>query len=286
MDKTVVIIGANGQLGSDISEALAVHQFKIIELTHEDIEVSNFENCLSVLSAFSPSILINTSAYHNLDQCEQNPVVSYTVNSLGPRNLALICNRLRSTLVHISTDYVFDGQTSIPYIEEDLANPLNIYGQTKLAGEYAIESVAERFFILRTSAVYGKHTCRAKGHNFIQLMLKLYKERDELRVVDNEIVTPTYTIDLANQINCLILSDSEEYGLYHATCEGQTSWYNFAKEIFNFLDLDVNLNIAASDEFPQKIPRPLYSVLENRKLKSIGLNVMRPWKESLFDYLS
>jgi dTDP-4-dehydrorhamnose reductase len=161
---------------------------------------------------------------------------------------------------------------------------LSVYGNTKLAGEYFVRSTLDRHFLLRTSAIYGKSPCRAKsGLNFIQLMLKLAKERGEVRVVDSEFVTPTPTPDLARQM--VALSRSESYGLYHATAEGACSWFEFAREIFTLTNTKVNLKVAGPDEFPAKVPRPKYSVLENHELKRLGLNTFRPWQEGLQDYL-
>ena len=186
--------------------------------------------------------------------------------------------------MHVSTDYVFDGGKGSPYVEEDNPRPLNAYGISKLAGEHFVRSTTDKHFVLRTSALYGKSPCRAKGGlNFIELMLKLAKERDELRVVDSEVVTPTSTAELAQQI--VELSRSDCYGLYHATAEGRCSWYEFAREIFALTGTSVRLNVAAPGEFPAKVARPSYSVLENRALKNRGLNTFKPWQDGLQKYL-
>jgi dTDP-4-dehydrorhamnose reductase len=186
--------------------------------------------------------------------------------------------------MHVSTDYVFDGAKYSPYVEDDAPRPLNAYGNTKLAGEYFVRSGTERHFVLRTSAIYGKSPCRAKGGlNFIELMLKLAKERGEVRVVDSEFVTPTPTAELARQM--VALSGCDSYGLYHATAEGSCSWHEFAKQIFALTNTKVNLLVAGPNEFPAKVPRPSYSVLENQALKRLGLNVFKPWQEGLCEYL-
>jgi len=188
-------------------------------------------------------------------------------------------------LMHVSTDYVYDGRKQSPYVEEDSPLPLNVYGNSKLAGEYFVRTICERHFVLRTSALYGESPCRAKGgRNFIQLMLKLAKERDELRVVDSEVVSPTSTAELAQQIVALGRSDC--YGLYHATAEGSCSWFEFAQTIFSLTDTSVNLKIAGPDEFPAKVPRPKYSVLENQALKNRGLNRFGHWRNGLRAYLN
>ena len=186
--------------------------------------------------------------------------------------------------MHVSTDYVFDGSKESPYEEHDAPRPLNVYGNTKLAGEYFVRSITEKHFVLRTSAIYGKSPCRAKGGlNFVELMLKLAKERGEVRVVDSEFITPTPTPELARQM--VVLSRCDSYGLYHATAEGSCSWYEFAKQIFALTNTKVSLKVAGLNEFPAKVPRPKYSVLENRALKSRGLNVFTPWQDGLREYL-
>jgi dTDP-4-dehydrorhamnose reductase len=219
-----------------------------------------------------------------VESCELQPERGYAVNALGARNLALIANDLGATLIHVSTDYVFDGSQRSPYEEADSPRPLNVYGNTKLSGEYFVRSIAARHFVLRTSGLYGASPCRAKGgRNFVDLMLKLGRERGQARVVDSEWVSPTYTPELARQI--VALSRSDAYGLYHATAEGSCSWYEFAREIFRMTETKVDLDIAGPDAFPAKVPRPKYSVLENRGLKLLGLNTFAPWQEGLQLYL-
>jgi dTDP-4-dehydrorhamnose reductase len=170
-------------------------------------------------------------------------------------------------------------------VEDDTAAPLNVYGNTKLAGEAFIRGTAEKYFIVRTSALYGSNPCRAKGGmNFVELMLKLSRERDELRVVDDEIVSPTSTAELAKQI--FELSGTDHYGLYHATAEGSCSWHQFAKTIFEITHTKVRLEVAGPNEFPAKVPRPKYSVLENQGLKKLGFNVLVSWQEGLISYLT
>jgi dTDP-4-dehydrorhamnose reductase len=186
--------------------------------------------------------------------------------------------------MHVSTDYVFDGSKGSPYIEDDNPLPLSAYGVTKLAGEHFVRATTPRHFVIRTSGLYGKSPCRAKGGlNFIELMLKLAKERGEVGVVDDEVVTPTSTAELAQQM--VQLSHSDCYGLYHATAEGSCSWHEFAREIFAITDTPVRLKVAAPGAFPSKVARPKYSVLENRGLKSRGLNSFKPWQDALHKYL-
>lgn len=281
----VAVIGASGQLGNDVTAAFANKWDEVIALSHTDIELSNIGSISGRLQALRPQIVVNTAAMHHVEKCEQEPEKAFAVNGIGTRNLALVVREIGATLMHVSTDYVFDGAKARPYEESDAPNPLNVYGNTKLSGEYFVRSTLEKHFVLRTSAIYGKSPCRAKGGlNFIELMLKLAKERDELRVVDNEVVTPTSTAELAQQM--VALSRTESYGLYHATAEGSCSWYEFAREIFDHTGTKVNLKVAGPNEFPIKVPRPKYSVLENYRLKSQQLNIFRPWQEGVRDYLS
>ena len=281
----IAVIGANGQLGMDIVATFQKLGDTTIGLTHADLDIASAASTHEALSSIQPSIIVNTAAMHHVESCEKEPSRAYEVNALGARNLSIVARDLNAKLVHISTDYVFDGSKKQPYVEDDAAAPLNVYGNTKLAGEAFVRALTERYFIVRTSALYGKNPCRAKnGKNFVDLMLKLAGERDEIKVVDDEMVTPTSTQELAKQIYELSRTDS--YGLYHATAEGSCSWYEFAKTIFEFANVKVNLKIAAPGEFPAKVPRPKYSVLENHALKKEDLNSLRNWQEGLRDYLS
>jgi len=280
----VAVIGANGQLGADVVRAFEVNGDDVCSLTHADIEVSNIDSVWQALRAASPEVLVNTSAMHHVERCEQDPNAAFAVNALGPRNLAQVARDLGALVIHVSTDYVFDGKRGEPYVEDDAPLPLNVYGNTKLAGEHFVRSLNPRHFVLRTSALYGKDPCRGKGGlNFVDLMLKLAHERGKVRVVDSEVVTPTPTAELAKQI--VLLSRSDAHGLYHATAEGGCSWYEFAKEIFESTNTEVQLDVAGPNEFPAKVPRPSYSVLENRGLKTQGLNLFKTWREGVHDYL-
>jgi len=280
----IAIIGANGQLGTDLSSVFHQHDHIVVELNHDQVDISQMDSLRAIFADQAFDVVINTAAMHNVEACEADPAQSFAVNSIGARNLALLSNEFGFKLVHISTDYVFDGQKREPYLETDLPLPLNVYGNTKLAGEYFIQSIADRYFVVRVSGLYGKHPCRAKGgRNFVQLMLKLAAERDEVRVVDDEVLSPTYTLDIAHQLRVLIPTD--HYGVYHATSQGECSWYAFAKEIFEYTDARVKLSIADPGEFPAKVNRPKYSVLENQQLKAVGLDKMPHWKDALHRYL-
>lgn len=280
----VAVLGANGQLGRDVATAFHVAGDEVISLTHEELEVSSIDSVKHSLDRIRPDAVVNTAAFHHVEKCEADPATAFAVNGMGARNVAQVTHTLGAKLLHISTDYVFDGRQHRPYTEEDLPIPLNVYGSTKLAGEHFVRAANPRHFVLRVSGIYGTYPCRAKGGlSFVELMLKLSREREELRVVDDEFVSPTPTTQIADQL--VRLSRSSEYGLYHATAEGSCSWYEFAHAIFELTKAKVRLEPARPGEFPAKVPRPKYSVLENAALKSKSLNVFRHWRTGLEDYL-
>jgi len=280
----VAIIGSNGQLGADLVAAFSEKGDTVCALTHAEIEISDLDATTRVLQELRPEIVVNTAAMHHVENCEREPAKAFAINAIGARNLAQVSRGLGAVLMHVSTDYVFDGSKMAPYVEEDNPLPLNAYGITKLAGEHFVRATTDKYFVIRTSGLYGKSPCRAKGGlNFIELMLKLARERGEVKVVDSEFVTPTSTSELAQQI--VRLSRSNSYGLYHATAEGSCSWYEFAREIFAVTNTPVRLKVAGPNEFPAKVPRPRYSVLENQALKKHGLNIFKPWQEGLQNYL-
>lgn len=280
----VAVVGSDGQLGADTVAAFKRRGDVVDPLRHEDIEISDKDSVQHVLERIRPEVIVNTAAMHHVENCEREPARAFAVNALGATHLADAARALDATLIHVSTDYVFDGTKQTPYIESDRPSPLNAYGITKLAGEHLIRTRTERYFILRTSALYGASPCRAKGGlNFVELMLRLANERGEVKVVDTETVSPTSTVELAQQI--VTLSRSHNYGLYHATAEGSCSWYEFAREIFERTNTPVRLQVAGPNEFPAKVPRPAYSVLENHGLKALGMNTFRPWQDGLTAYL-
>ena len=281
----IAVIGADGQLGRDVSQEFDQNGDEVRRLGHSQIEIASSESVQDTLYKIVPNVIVNTAAFHKVEQCELDPAKAFAINACGARNVATTAAHLGAVMIHVSTDYVFDGCKLTPYMEADLPQPLNIYGNTKLAGEYFVRSISPRHFIIRTSALYGKYPCRAKGGlNFVELMRKLAKEGKEIKVVASEFVTPTSTLDLARQI--VKLSSCDAFGLYHATAEGSCSWYEFAREIFNLTGTEARLKVADPIDSPAKVRRPKYSVLENAGLKSIGMNVFRPWQEGLKDYLA
>jgi dTDP-4-dehydrorhamnose reductase len=280
----VAVLGANGQLGRDVCAAFLAEANAVVGLTHEEVEVSSPVSVTRALEDILPELVVNAAAFHHVELCEADPLRAFAVNGIGARNVAEATDKIGAKLIHISTDYVFDGKKQSPYVENDQAIPLNVYGKTKLSGENFVRQTNPRHFVVRVSALYGSNPCRAKGGlNFVELMLKLAKEREQVRVVDDEFVTPTSTVQIARQI--VVLSKASNYGLYHATAEGHCSWYEFAKTIFEFTRTQVRLERARLGEFPAKVPRPKYSVLENAALKSKSLNIFSHWREGLEEYL-
>lgn len=280
----VAVIGANGQLGCDVCKAFSISGHDVARFNHDVLDITNFNITRTRLREVGPRVVVNTAAMHNVEVCEANPIKSFEVNGLGARNLAMLANELQFTLFHISTDYVFDGAKKTPYIETDCPIPLNVYGNTKLSGENFVRTIAKKYFVVRVSGLYGTNPCRAKGGiNFVQTMLKLAKERNEIRVVDDEVLAPTFTEDIANQL--VAMNDIEEYGLYHVAAQGSCSWYRFAEKIFDLTRIKIKLSIANPGEFVAKVPRPKYSAMENNKLKAINLEIMPQWEDGLGKYL-
>lgn len=280
----IALIGANGQLGSDLVKAAkSSEDLKVIPLTHQDIEISDFPQSQELLKRLNPELLINTAAFHQVDICEDEVEASFRVNAKGLRNLSLICRDMDIPLVHMSTDYVFDGLKGKPYVEDDPPRPINLYGISKLAGEMIIQYLWHKHYIIRVSGLYGIAGSGGKGGNFIELMIRLAEEGRDIRVVDDQVLTPTYTREAAEKI--LQLIQSGQYGLYHMTNRGECSWYDFAQEIFRLTGLKPNLSPTTSQAFGAKAKRPKYSVLDNRNLRLLGLEDLRDWHQALSDYL-
>lgn len=281
----VAVLGANGQLGQDVVAAYTAAGDQVLALTHQDVSVESLDSVIQALQRVRPEVVVNTAAFHNVERCETETEPAFAVNAVGARNVARASAALEARLVHISTDYVFDGAKGSPYVEDDLPRPLNVYANSKLAGEYFVRGGNPRHFVMRVSAIYGLHPCRAKGGlNFVETMLKLAGERDRLRVVNDEFVSPSSTVQVARQV--VALSRTEEYGLYHATAEGSCSWYEFAQTIFELTGTRILLEPALPGEFSGKVTRPKYSVLENRALQRKSLNLFSHWKDGLRAYLA
>jgi dTDP-4-dehydrorhamnose reductase len=278
----LAVIGANGQLGTDLKEVLSA-EHEVIGLNHADIEITDIGSVKNVLSSAKPDIVLNTAAYHIVPEAEKFPDKAFHINGTGTLNLAKVCQDLAIRLVHYSTDYVFDGKKQKPYTEDDCPNPLNVYANTKLSGEYFALNYSDKSYVIRVSGIYGRVPCRAKGGNFITTMIKLAKEKPEVRVVNDEVLTPTPTYEIAKNTAALIKTDA--FGLYHMSCEGECSWYEFAKVIWETLQLETPLYPASVNDFQLAVNRPFYSVLENKNLNKHGINQMPPWKEALVEFL-
>ena len=270
-----VITGAKGMLGHDLTKILVnndLHCFNSKQLDITD------ENNVNMIKNIKPDIVINSAAFTNVDACESQYDEAYKVNAEGPKNLAKICKNLNIPLVHISTDYVFKGDKNEPLIENDSVGPNTAYGKTKLAGEKYIQETLDKYFIIRTAWLYGHN-----GANFVETMLNLSQNNNELNVVNDQIGTPTYTLDLAYAISNLIKTN--KYGIYHITNSGHCSWYEFAKEIFKLSNINIKVNPVKTEEFPRPAPRPKYSVLSNQKLIDNGFKPLRNYKEALKEYI-
>ena len=281
----VLVTGAGGQLGTDL--CTVPHDFEVIPLTHDDIEITDMNSVEEICSRHRPDAIINTAAYVRVDDCETEPDKAFSVNALGARNVAVVAQELGAKLVHLSTDYVFGGENkprSIPYTEFDTPVPLSTYGKSKLAGEGFVRHLCCKHFIVRASGLFGVAGSSGKGGNFVETMLRLAKERDELRVVNDQLFSPTYTKDLAEKIAQLI--DTQYYGIFHVTNKGSCSWCEFTREILNLAGLKTPVIPITSDRYPQKARRPHYSVLDNYHLRLLGMDDMRSWQDALKDYMS
>jgi len=280
----VLVIGANGQLGIDLCKVL--RQFEVIPVTHSEIEIADMNSVKEICHKHRPDVIINSAAYVEVDHCESSRDKAYLVNALGPRNVGVVAQELGTKLFHISTDYVFGGESearTIPYTEFDTPVPTNLYGKSKLAGENFVRHLCSKYFIVRTSGLFGIAGSRGKGGNFIETILGLGNEQGELRVVNDQLFSPTYTKDLAEKIAQLI--DTRFYGVFHITNRGSCSWYELATEILKQAELKTPIIPVTSDEYIQEAKRPSFSVLDNYHLRLLGMDDMRPWQEALKDYM-
>jgi dTDP-4-dehydrorhamnose reductase len=277
-----VLIGADGQLGTDLVKAYPADE--LIPLTIDDLNVCDYDEVGRQLRDYAPEAVINTAAYHRVDECETYPERALEVNALAVRNLALVCREIDAALVHFSTDYVFDGALSRPYTEQDAPRPESAYAVSKLAGELYIRYLHEKHFVLRVCGLYGVVGSKEKGTNFVETMLAMAAAGKPISVVDDQTLTPTYTLALAPRIKALI--ETRRYGLYHMTCDGACSWYEFARAVFELSGLDANLSPTTSDVYKTPAKRPRYSVLENATLNSVPEVAPMPhWRDALKDYL-
>jgi len=276
-----LLIGANGQLGQELRQVYADHD--LVPVTRADLEITDWKHTEEVLDRNVPDLILNTAAYHRVDECEEFPAKAYEVNALAVRQLAQWARAHGAILVYFSTDYVFDGCLRRPYTEADPPAPLSAYAVSKLAGEYFIRAIHDRHVIIRTCGLYGIAGSSGKGGNFVETMLRLATEGKEIRVVDDQVLTPTSAKELARKVRQLV--ETGAYGLYHMTNNGACSWYEFAAAIFELSGLTPRLEPTTSAAFGARANRPAYSVLDNANLRSLGLDDLRDWRDALKEYL-
>ena len=273
----VLVTGASGQLGQalySISSKYPEIKFHFTDTL--EIDITNIEQLRPVFAKIKPQFCINAAAYTAVDKSESEQDKAYAINVEGAKNIAAVCRDFQTILLHISTDFVFDGQYNTPYKESDVTNPQGVYGLTKRQGEEAIVAVMEEYFIIRTSWLYSRF-----GNNFMKTMLKLGSERPSLSVVDDQIGTPTHAVELAEALIFIIESGKKAFGIYNYSNEGSTSWYGFAKAIFEFNNVNIQLNSISTSDYPTPAKRPAYSVLDKTKIKeTFGIDILN-WEESL-----
>jgi dTDP-4-dehydrorhamnose reductase len=279
----VVIFGANGQLGTDLVKHFEASGDAVVPVTHAQVDVCAEDAVNSLLDSSKPDVVLNTAAFHKVEECEKKPALAFQVNGSAAMGLAQACNRLGATLVHFSTDYVFGGyEKGSAFEETDRTAPLNVYGISKAAGEQLIASNSERYFVLRVCGLYGTAGSSGKGGNFVENMLKKALAGDAIKVVDDQVLTPTYTADLAAATRKLI--QTGKFGLYHLSSEGECSWYEFTRHILDSAGVKAALSPCKTSDFFSPVKRPAYSVLSKAKFRSLGLSIPS-WEDALPRYL-
>ena len=283
----IIVTGCNGQLGRAINKELAGSGFELINTDVFEgegitpLDITNVDAVVDFARSTKASAIINCAAYTAVDKQESDVDLSYKINAIGPRNLAIAATEVGARLVHVSTDYVFDGNGTRPYIEFDKTGPVSVYGKTKLAGEEMVKQFARNFYIVRTAWLYGD------GKNFVKTMLGLSETHDELNVVCDQVGTPTSTKELAKAIHFLLGTDN--YGIFHGTCEGNTDWADFTEEIFRIAGKNTKVNHVTTKQYqemnPQAAPRPAYSILENYMFKLTSDFMFADWHDAISDYL-
>lgn len=285
----VLVTGSSGQLGQSLQFIAPNYpQINFVFCDSKKLDITNLENCNQVFDQYKPNFCINAAAYTAVDKAESEPEKAFAINVTGAKNLAEVSKKFDTILLHISTDFVFDGNRDVtssavelPYTEIDIPNPTGVYGQTKLDGEKEIQKIWNKHFIIRTSWVYSQF-----GNNFMKTMLRLASERDTISVVNDQIGTPTNAVDLAEVLVKIILTDyrqptTDNFGIYNFSNEGQCSWYDFAKKIFEINNISINLLPIPTTSFPTPAKRPSFSVLDKSKIKTFFGIEIKNWKESL-----
>jgi dTDP-4-dehydrorhamnose reductase len=281
----VLVTGANGQLGQSLQFIASKYpEINFVFSSSSDLDITDKENCEAVFSKIKPNYCINAAAYTAVDKAESEPEKAHLINAIGAKNIAEVCKKNNTILIHISTDFVFDGTKTTPYTEVDTPNPTGVYAQTKLDGEKAIQETFDNYFIIRTSWVYSQF-----GNNFTKTMLRLAAERNSLSVVNDQIGTPTNAVDLAEALIKIIFYSSlsfgegrgEAFGIYNFSNEGQCSWFDFAKKTFEINAIKINLQPIKTSAYPTPAQRPKYSVLDKSKIKKVLGVEINNWELSL-----
>lgn len=270
----VAITGAGGQLGKELQLLFGASGHEVIAWSRADLDVTDAGAVAERIAAAKPDVILHCAAYTKVDDCETQVERAFLVNATGAGNVARAANQIGAKLVYISTDYVFDGAKGAPYVETDTPNPINVYGASKLEGERLVARLHDRHFIVRTSWLYGEH-----GPNFVATMLRLARDNKEIRVVDDQVGSPTWTRDLAKALLNLVTTDG--YGIYHLSNSGCCTWFEFAREIFFQAGLEVSLTPITSEEYRRPARRPQYSVLEHARWIALGNADLPDWRESL-----
>ena len=273
----ILITGSKGQLGSELVDLLSKDN-KVYGFGHKEMDITDNKRVTDIISKIVPDIIIHCAAFANADECETDIETAFDVNTIGSGNVAIASKITKGAMVYISSDYVFDGKKNSPYFESDVPNPISIYGISKYGGELIVKHSLNKFFIVRTSWLYAK-----KGKNFVNTILSLVKDKKELRVVDDQVGSPTYIPDLARAISALI--STKYYGTYHITNSGECSWYEFAYKILKYANIkDIKVTPISTEELNRPAPRPKYSVLKNFNLEKKKIYKMRKWELALKDF--
>lgn len=275
--KRILVTGCNGQLGRAINEEYKNDNVTLINTDVAELDITKVDEVLSFVEKERPDVIINCAAHTNVNACESQFDLAFLINAIGPRNLSIAASRIGAKMIHVSTDYVFDGSATEPYTELSPVAPLGAYGKTKLAGEEFVKQFSTKFFIIRTAWLYGD------GKNFVKTMLTLGQERGEVGVVADQIGSPTSAKELAKMIH--VLEPTENYGVFHGTCEGYCSWADFAEKIFEYAGMDVKVNRLTTDQYPTPAKRPAYSVLDNYMLRMTTDFTFANWKDALKEYM-
>lgn len=285
--KKILITGANGQLGRALNnvykEVEGIQLVNTISGRNPDkesviMDITDDFQVTSVLKKYMPQVIINCAAHTGVDQCETEEEKAYQINGIGPKNLSIAANEIGAILIHISTDYVFDGESKEAYTEDSQPNPQSAYGRTKLAGEEYVTSICKNYMIIRTAWLYGE------GRNFVKTMLRLSESQESIRVVADQYGTPTSAKELSRMIQYLIENNGK--GMFHGTCEGSGTWAEFAQEVMRLAYKATQIIPIPTSEYPTPAKRPLYAVLENKRLKEMGEFQMKHWKEALQEYMN